>query len=107
MAAYSKDITTWIANYTSDGTDMTLPIAAFAEIDSADAHTSTGDIRHFIFGLCEQFADQWYSHDSGTNPTKMTINRSSSQNSSNVITRTYTFTFSLTPSGTIEVTAES
>jgi len=73
--AFSETITDWIANYTSDGTDITIPIASIPELTAAEAHTSTGDIRKFIFAFADMLADAWYVTATADRPTTMRISR--------------------------------
>lgn len=104
--AFSKVPTVMIANYSSDGTNMTLPIASFAQLLADEAHTTTGDNRKMLFAFIERFW-QWYNGLAvADRPTKVTIARSSSTNDqTGVVRRTYTFTFDTEVSG-IEVADE-
>lgn len=105
--AYSGVPTAYITNYTSDGTNMTLPIATFTELTAAEAHTSTGDMRKIMFAIC-----MWLHTKVNTTitaadrPTKWLLTKNTSVNdSTGVVTVTFTHQF-LTTVGTQEVTTE-
>ena len=46
--------TDWIPGYTSDGTNLTIPIASLAGLTAADADAATGDIRKVILASAKQ-----------------------------------------------------
>lgn len=104
--AYDDVPTKYIPNYSSDGTDMTLPIASFTELTSAEAHTTTGDIRKIIYAYCVQLYTLVQSLPAADRPTKWLLTKQSSTNdSTGVVTVTYTHQF-LTTVGTQEVDDE-
>ena len=105
--AFDDTPTTWIANYSSNGTDMTLPIASFSELDASEANTTTGDIRQILFALTEEFYQAYNDTAVADRPGKMRIFRTSTTNeSTGVVTRSYNFQFDLAISG-IDVADES
>lgn len=50
--AFVKAPTSLWPNYTSDGTNITIPIAALDGLTSAEAHTTTGDWRSIMLSIC-------------------------------------------------------
>ena len=59
--AFNKAPTALFPGYTSDGTNITIPIAALAGLTSAEAHTTTGDWRQIVLAMLSTL----YSHYSG------------------------------------------
>lgn len=105
--AFNSAPNTWVASWSEDGTDITVPIATFSELTAAEADGTTGDIRKVLFAICEHLWSQWNTKGSANQPTQMTIARSSTVNeSTDQITKRYTFTFVTESTGT-EVVAES
>lgn len=50
--AFAKAPTEMWPGYTSDGTNITIPIAALDGLTSAEAHTTTGDLRSIMLAFC-------------------------------------------------------
>lgn len=50
--AFNPAPTELFAGYTSDGTDITIPIASILGLTAAEAHTTTGDWRSIFLSLC-------------------------------------------------------
>lgn len=99
--AFDPQPSTWIPSWSENGTDITVPIASFAEMTAAEADAVTGDIRKVLYAICEHLYQEWNSTLAGDKPTKMTIGRTSTVNEANdEITKRYTLTFITTPSST-------
>ena len=49
--AFNKAPTSLFPGYTSDGTDITIPLAAIDGLTAAEAHTTTGDWRSIMLSL--------------------------------------------------------
>jgi hypothetical protein len=96
--AFNPSNSHWISGYTSDGTNITIPIASIANLTSAEAHTTTGDIRKLLFHLCAQLAAQFATESgAGNAPGKMVIQASSSLAADGVtVVRSYFFQFTNT-----------
>jgi len=92
METYDKDIREWISGYSSDGTDLTIPIASFPELSTAEAHTSTGDFANFLYAFMEQIFSVWATIPNAARPQKMFISKSLSPN---VVTGDETVQFSV------------
>lgn len=98
--AFDKTPTTWLPSWSENGTDITVPIASFPELTAGEADAATGDIRKILFALCEKIWAVWNALATGDKSTKMTVNRSSFVNeTTGLITRTYTFQFVTATSG--------
>lgn len=100
--AFDKKPSTWIANYTADATNITLPIATFPEITAAtEVDETDGDIRKTLFAIMEYLWLQWVTiNTAGNAPTKMTISRVSvPDDTTDTVTKQYTFTFVIDTSG--------
>lgn len=59
--SFVKAPTSLFPGYTSDGTNITIPIAALQGLTAAEAHTSTGDWRQIVLA----FLSSLYSHYAG------------------------------------------
>ncbi len=104
--SFSKVPTDWIANWSSDGTDITIPIATLAELTAAEAHTTTGDIRDIVFAFVEHFWDQYNAKASADRPAKMKVSKTAVYNATyDKLTSRYMFTIE-TNIGTQEVRDE-
>ena len=105
--AFSAVPTTWIPNWSEDGTNISVPIASFPELTAAEADATTGDIRKIYFAIVEQLRIKWLATPAADRPGKMTFNSSVTvNNETGIVTRTYTVGFQLSPTG-LDVTAET
>lgn len=94
--AFSDTPTDWIADWEEDETDITVPIASFAELTAAEADGTTGDIRKIVFAILEQLWTVWAATASADRPTKWTMSKSASVNTTTGITTVqYVNTFSV------------
>jgi len=106
--AFVKTPTTWIPGWSENGTDITITTlsTAFPQLTAAEADAATGDIRKILFAICEKIWTVWNALATADKATKMTVNRSSFVNeTTGLITRTYTFQFVTATTGE-EVEAE-
>ena len=104
--AFDPTPTTWIADWSEDGTDITVPIASFSELTAAEADAVTGDIRKIVWAIMEHLYNAYNNTASANRPTKWTMSKSSSINASTgVVTNIFTATIS-TEIGTQEVADE-
>jgi hypothetical protein len=86
--------TAWFANWTSDGTDVTLPIASVPELTAAEADVTTGDIRKIMYAILERCWVKWNSLAIADRSTKMVLTKSSSvEAATGIITTVFTYTF--------------
>lgn len=86
----------------SDGSPVTVP-----NLPDADADPTTGDVRKVMFNMDEMEYQAWVTQvAAGGQPLKMTIIRSSIENSDGTFTRTYTKQYIVASSGAPDVVAE-
>lgn len=107
--AFDKTPTTWIASWSEDATNITVPLASFPEMTAAEADAATGDIRKILYAVCEALANTWYATAAANRPTYMTISRSTSTDeTANTETKRYSFSFTTEVAvGGREVVAEA
>lgn len=94
------------ANYTADSTTVTLTIADFTDLTSAEAAAATGDSRKIIYALLNGIYGNYKALTTDL-PTKMTIARTTTV-SDTTQTATVTFTVRFTTTDPVtEVAAEA
>jgi hypothetical protein len=89
--AFDAKPSSCIASWSEDGTDVTFPIASISELTAGEADATTGDWRKILFALLEHFYTYYTTLPSGDQPGRVTITRSTTVDSNDVMTRTYTF----------------
>jgi hypothetical protein len=87
--AFDPKPSTWLASWSEDETNITVPIATFAEMTAAEADATTGDIRKVLFAVCEALHAKWLATAVADRPARMTIGKRSSVNSTTGITTHY------------------
>ena len=104
--AFDKTPTTWITDWSEDGTDISVPLSSFDELTAAEADAADGDIRKIVWALMEHLYNAYNDADSADRPTKWTMAKSASVNTTTgVITNRFTTTI-YTEIATQEVAAE-
>ena len=92
--AFDPKPSSWLDNWSEDGTSITLPIASLPELTAAEADADTGDIRKVLFALCEKLWSEWNGRDAADRPSQMSLTKATSTSaSSGLITHTYTLRF--------------
>ena len=90
----------WVANWSEDATNITIPIASIPEITAAEADGTTGDMRKCIYALLAKFYAFWLTIPTVDRPAMMTIYRSTSTNDvTGEIRQTFQFQFKVTQTG--------
>lgn len=90
---------TWFTGLTSGTTthlttDLVIPIATFPELTAAEINVTTGDVRKFLYAICEKAWSVWNALLTADRPNKMTLTKSSSVDATTgIVTNVYTFTF--------------
>ena len=85
--------TAWIANWSANANDITVPIASFAELTEAEANATTGDIRKIMYAVNEQIWTAWSALAAANRTGKMTLTKASSSNATTgLLTHVYTWT---------------
>jgi len=91
--AFNKTPTTWIASWSENGTYITVPVASFAELTSAEADETTGDIRKIAWALLEHMYGTYNDTATADRPSMWTCTKSSSVNATTgVVTNIFTNT---------------
>ena len=92
--AFDKKPSTWIPDWSENGTNITVPIATFTEMTADEADADTGDIRRVLFAICEELYQKWLATAAADRPGKLSIYRNTSVNDATDTTRkTYQFVF--------------
>lgn len=92
--AFDPKPSSWLDNWSEDGTHITLPIASLPQLTAAEADADTGDIRKVLFALCEKLWNEWNARAVADRPSQMTISKSASTSAgSGLLTHTYTLRF--------------
>jgi hypothetical protein len=97
--SFDKTPTTWLSGYTSDGTDISLPIANISELSAIEAAADTGDIREIVFAILEMLYQAKAAKANVDLPANMRISCSKSFDSNGDENRTYTVGFTLANTG--------
>jgi len=100
---------TWIASWSENATNITVPIASFPQLTAAEADAATGDIRKIAFAIVDRLYRAQEALAIDNRPEKMVIAKSDAVNATNdTIVSTYTFTFVCESSadGVFDVQAE-
>ena len=91
------------SGYTATANDITMTIGTgglLSEISSAEANATTGDFRKLMYGTMEGFFSSYNAIPQADRPSKMVINRVTSENAqTGVFTRTYNISFQLDSTG--------
>lgn len=110
--SYSAVPSTWLgAGYSYAANQILLNTAAhgtplLTELTAAEADATTGDIRKIMYALAQMLYTKYTAIATADRPTRMAIYRGSTlDESTNLVTRTFTLTFTLDASA-IDVTAE-
>ncbi len=105
--ALDKTPTTWIANWSENGINITVPLATFDELTAAEADAVTGDIRKIVFALIEHLYQTYIAKATADRPAKLTMTKTVAANAvRNTLTSRYVISIT-TDIGTQEVRAES
>ena len=85
---------TCLPNWSENGTDITVPIATFPELTSAEADATTGDIRKVMFAILEKVHTHFAALDPADRPQRMVIAKTVNVNpDTGIVTNVYQFTF--------------
>ena len=97
--AWSAVPTDYMADWSSDETDITLPIASLPELTAAEADPVSGDIRDIMYAFINQWYAVWNALPTADRSNKLTLNKTMSGTSTGLIQHQYIFTFLLAPTG--------
>lgn len=77
--AFDKAPTTLFSGYTSDGTNITIPIASLSGLTAAEANATTGDGREVLRSIMITATNAVSALPTADKPTKMTLTASNPQ----------------------------
>jgi hypothetical protein len=105
--SFDKTPTTWLANWSEDGTTITVPIATFPEMTAAEADAATGDIRKIVFAIVEKLWKSYNATVTADRPNKWQMTKTVTANAiRNVLSHRYMITLE-TEIGTQEVSDDT
>lgn len=83
-----------LPNYSSDGTNITIPIADLAGLVAAEADPATGDGRKVAFELVKTMHENLQALDEAAKPAQFLTSESTPTGQGpNEVRKSYTFTF--------------
>ena len=104
---FDNDIRLILANYSSDGTNATIPLATLPKVTAGEAHTSTGDSRKFLYALIDAIAVAIAATDTDDKSNRMTVVKNTPVSiSDGIVRQSYNFDFDLAL-GDADVAAEA
>lgn len=93
---------TLFPNISSDGTNLTIPIADLAGLSSAEADPTTGNGAEMLRIICECAYSKIEALDAANRPTQMTWSKPAPAGiSPNVFRQSYTFGFNVNTDPTV------
>lgn len=105
--AFDKTPTTWIPNYSFDGTNLIIPLASLPGLQAADANATSGDIREIGLAVNEVLYQGFNALATTDQPKSMRLSRSTSSNDqTGYATRSYSSQFKVS-SPTVVVAPET
>lgn len=87
---FNTSPTNSIPGYTSDGTNMVIPIAALSYLSAGQCNASTGDIRQIVFAIQETIYQKWIAIPGTNRSERVSVSRASTVYT-NRIAYTYTY----------------
>ena len=75
---YSKKPTDWFANWSEDGTSITVPIATFPEMTADEADADTGDFPNILYAILHKARSAYEALAVADRPANMKIFRAES-----------------------------
>ena len=94
--AFDSTPTTWLPNWSEDGTSITVPLATFPRLTAAEADAVDGDIRKIVFALVDQLVSAFLATAADDRPGKMTLSRQTLPDDlTGAVRRVYQFAFDL------------
>jgi hypothetical protein len=104
--AFNKALSNWFPGFSSDGTNISIPIASFPQLAAAEVDASTGDMRKFLWAFLDFFRGKWIGTAQADRPSKVAFSSGSTIDQTTLETVwTYTITVRTTTSA-LEVTDE-
>jgi len=104
--AFSKVPTNWLANWSEDGTNITVPLATFPQLTAAEADATSGDIRDIAYAICHKLDAAWAAKAVADRPSQWSQSSATSVDTNGNLVKTFTNRFVLDVASA-EVKAES
>lgn len=93
--AFDKTPEAWIDNWSENGTQISVPIASFAELTAAEADSTNGDIRKIVWALMEHMYTEYNNTPTADRPTRWTCTKTATVNATTgVVTNVFVNTIS-------------
>lgn len=93
---FDDDIRLILANYSSDGTNFTIPLATTPKASAGEAHTSTGDSRKFLYALIDAIAVAIAATATADKSNRMTVTKHTPASvAEGIVRQSYSFDFDL------------
>lgn len=80
-------------------TGVFIPYTDLESFNYTVATANSGDIRQLVYSLIEPVADEYLSLNTADQPTQMSVSRTATVPSDNLLRKTYTLTMTLSFSG--------
>ena len=94
--SFNPDIRQILANYSSDGTNFTVPLASTPKASAGEAHTSTGNSKKFLYALIDAIAVAYGLTPTADKSNRMTITKNTPVSvADGIIRQSYNFDFDL------------
>lgn len=97
--SYSKVPTDTFPGYSSDGTNITIPLAALPGLTSAEAHTSTGDARKIVKAILDKALAVQNAAEAADQSARMVLSKAPSLLDENTVQHGYSANFQIDISG--------
>lgn len=88
--------------YTSDGTNLTIPLASMPKLTAANAHPATGNAADVLWALIDAALDNLNALAPEAKPTKMTLTKTNPTvvpGGNGAVNQQYSFSTQLMPTG--------
>lgn len=106
--AWDPKPSSWIASWSEDGTNITIPIASLSQLTAGEADGTTGDSRECIMALMERTYAWYEAIADADRPACLQVSRAIADNNDGTIWLTYVIRVKCDLAGlTMSVTAES
>lgn len=73
--AFNPAPNTWIASWSEDGTNISVPIASFPQLTAVEADGATGDIRKVVYAILHKLHAEWDGKAEADRPKQMGVKR--------------------------------
>jgi hypothetical protein len=89
--AFDPKPSSWIASWSEDATNITIPIASLTGLTADHADGTTGDVRECVLSILETLYAAYAATAAADRPGKMTITKGASYPSAGVFRQVFSF----------------